>query len=56
MIILNPLKGLTEYGWHYEQNVYLPYGGVRSIKASEGSGNIPKVIIKVTNNERVRRH
>ena len=41
----NPLKGLTEYGWHFEQNVYLPDGIVRAVKAGGGSGNIPKVIV-----------
>lgn len=43
--IINPLKGKTEYGWHFEQNVYSEDSNViRSIKSSEGSGNIPKVI------------
>lgn len=40
----NPLKGKTEYGWHFEQQVYDANGIARTIKASGGSGNIPKVI------------
>lgn len=43
--IKNPLKGMTEYGWHFEQEVFLPSGIVRAIKAGDGSGNIPKVIL-----------
>ena len=43
-MIKNPLKGKTEYGWHFEQNVYEIDSLVRSLKASEGSGNIPKII------------
>ena len=42
--IINPLKGQTPYGWHFEQNVYDDNGSIRSLKASEGSGNIPKTI------------
>ena len=44
--IINPLKGITPYGWHFEQNVYDPRGIIRSIKSGGGSGNIPKIIIK----------
>lgn len=44
MRIENPLKGLTEYGWHFEQNVYSEDSLVRAIKAGGGSGNIPKII------------
>lgn len=44
MKIKNPLKGQTEYGWHFEQNVYEIDSLVRSLKAGEGSGNIPKII------------
>lgn len=43
--IINPLKNKTNYGWHFEQNVYDINGSVRSIKAGGGSGNIPKAII-----------
>jgi len=42
--VINPCKGLSEYGWHFEQNVYDSEGIVRSIKSGEGSGNIPKTI------------
>lgn len=43
--IINPLKGITKYGWHFEQNVYDINGCIRSLKSSSGSGNIPKAII-----------
>ena len=43
-LVINPLKGLTDYGWHYEQNVYSMDSITRAIKAGEGSGNTPKVI------------
>lgn len=43
--IQNPLKGLTEYSWHFEREVFLPSGIIRTIKAGGGSGNIPKVIL-----------
>lgn len=44
MKIENPLKGATEYGWHFEQNVYGFDSLIRAIKAGGGSGNIPKII------------
>ena len=42
--VINPSKGLSDNGWHFEQNVYDSDGIVRSVKAGGGSGNIPKVI------------
>lgn len=42
--IINPLKGKTHYGWHFEQAVYAEDSIVRTVKAGGGSGNIPKVI------------
>jgi len=42
--IKNPLKDKTEFGWHFEQNVYDEDGICRSIKSGQGSGNIPKII------------
>ena len=42
--IINPLKGLSDNGWHFEQQVYDAEGIARAVKAGEGSGNIPKVI------------
>ena len=42
--VINPLKGKSEYGWHYEQAVYDQAGITRAVKSGEGSGNIPKVI------------
>lgn len=42
--VMNPLKEKTEYGWHFEQNVYDKKGISRAIKSSSGGGNIPKII------------
>lgn len=42
--VLNPLKDKTEYGWHFEQQVYDDEGITRAVKAGGGSGNIPKVV------------
>lgn len=36
MKIVNPLKGLTDYGWHFEQNVYAQDGLTRAVKAGGG--------------------
>ena len=44
--IINPLKGISGYGWHWEQQVYSSKSIARTIKSSEGSGNIPKIIRK----------
>jgi DNA (cytosine-5)-methyltransferase 1 len=52
-VVVNPLKDKTEYGWHFEQNVYDENGLTRTLKASEGSGNIPKVI--TSNNLHIRK-
>ena len=43
--IKNPLKGKSDYGWHFEQNIYSKDSECRSLKAGEGSGNMPKVIV-----------
>ena len=43
-VVVNPLKNKTQYGWHFEQNVYDENGITRSLKSSQGSGNIPKVV------------
>lgn len=43
-VVINPLKGKTKYGWHFEQNVYSMDSIARAVKAGEGSGNIPKII------------
>ena len=42
--VINSLKGKTQYGWHFEQEVYDENGLARAVKAGGGSGNIPKVI------------
>lgn len=44
--IMNPLKDKTEYGWHFEQQVYDKEGIARTVKAGGGSGNIPKVLVR----------
>src|SRR5699024_9262599 len=41
-VVINPLKGKTSNGWHFEQQVYDPKGITRAVKAGGGSGNIPK--------------
>lgn len=38
------MKGQTDNGWHFEQEVYDAEGIARVVKAGGGSGNIPKVI------------
>jgi len=43
--VLNPLQGLTKYGWHFEQEIYAIEGIARALKAGGGSGNIPKIVI-----------
>lgn len=42
--IINPLKGKTGYGWHFEQNIYSEESISRTVKASGGSGNTLKII------------
>lgn len=55
-MIINPLKGKSPYGWHFEQNVYDVNREVRSVKAAQGSGNILKIIEeKRMNNLRIRK-
>jgi DNA (cytosine-5)-methyltransferase 1 len=49
--IINPLKDKTEFGWHFEQNVFSDESITRALKSSEGSGNKQKVIL----NHRIRR-
>lgn len=41
---INPLKGKTKYGWHFEQEIFDSNGLLRTLKAGGGSGNIPKII------------
>src|SRR5699024_7030598 len=43
-VVINTIKGKTEYGWHCEQAVYDSQGITRTVKANGGSGNIPKTI------------
>lgn len=41
----NPLKGISGQSWQFEQNVYSKDSKcIRTLKAGEGSGNIPKII------------
>ena len=42
--IINPLKGKTSYGWHFEQGVFDESGITRSVKAGGGSGNMQKIL------------
>ena len=42
--VINPLKGQTDNGWHFEQEIFSASGLARAIKSGGGSGNIPKVI------------
>ena len=45
VLIDNPLRGLTPYGWHFEQNIYSESSKCcRTLKAGGGTGNIPKII------------
>ena len=46
--VINPLKGKTEYGWHFEQEIFHQDGIARAVKSGGGSGNIPKVIVYET--------
>ena len=50
-VVINPLKGISGKSWQFEQQVYDENGSARTLKASEGSGNIPKVV----NNLRIRK-
>ena len=43
-VVINPLKGKSGKSWQFEQQVYDENGSARTLKASDGSGNIPKVI------------
>jgi len=50
--ILNPLKGKTKFGWHFEQNVYSEESiCTRTIMAGEGSGSRAKVIEKLVSKD-----
>lgn len=42
--VINPLAGKSDFGWHFEQEVYDEKGIARAVKAGGGSGNIPKVM------------
>lgn len=43
--IKNPLKGKTEFGWHFEQNVYAEESKcTRTVMAGQGSGSRAKII------------
>lgn len=50
--VVNPLKGKTNNGWHFEQQVYSEEGIARAVKAGGGSGNIPKLAIPVLTPDR----
>ena len=42
--VINPLKGITDRSWFFEQQVYDPEGLARAVKSTDGSGNVPKII------------
>ena len=46
VLIERPLKGLTKNGWHFEQNVFSKNSIAATLKATGGSGNIPKIVCK----------
>lgn len=46
VVVKNPLKGKTNNGWYFEQNVFDAEGLARTLKAGGGSGNIPKIVQK----------
>lgn len=46
VVVKNQLKGKTNNGWHFEQNVFDVEGLARTLKAGGGSGNIPKIVQK----------
>lgn len=43
--VLNPLKGQSGCSWFFEQQVYDVRGIARAVKSSDGSGNVPKVLL-----------
>lgn len=47
--VINPLKGMTDKSWFFEQNVYDGEGITRALKSTDGSGNIPKIINDMAN-------
>ena len=51
--VINPLKGRTDKSWFFEQQVYDTDGIARSIKSTDGSGNIPKVIVYEEDNRSI---
>lgn len=40
--VMNPLKGLTKYGWHFEQNVYSMDSVTRAVKSGGAAETYPK--------------
>lgn len=49
--VINPLKGKTKYGWHFEQNVYDPQGIIRAIK----SGGVVEISLKQFTERRMQK-
>ena len=43
--IINPFKDIEGVSWFTTQNIYDPNGICRAVKSTEGSGNIPKVLL-----------
>lgn len=46
--VINPIS--AGYSWFYEQYIYDPKGIARALKSSEGSGNMPKIVLIVETN------
>jgi DNA (cytosine-5)-methyltransferase 1 len=40
--VINPLKGKSANGWHFEQQVYDAEGVARAVKSGGGVGIYPK--------------
>ena len=49
--IQNPLKNKTNQSWFFEQQIYNSNGITRAVKSTDGSGNVPKVIIYKQSNK-----
>lgn len=46
--VINPIS--AGYSWFYEQYIYDPKGIARALKSSEGSGNMPKIVLIIETN------
>ena len=44
--VINPFKHARDVSWFATQQIYDPNGISRALKSTEGSGNIPKILIR----------